>query len=516
MEFKLQNCLRPYKHFEEFIDWIKNEDDEPDLDALRSKDVAEARHDPSIDLLCYDEQLYNIPSLLLTDTPLQPVKHMREETGISGCKSWYSITREVAGKTGVRLERLADRVHHPQPIVAYQDGLARLTDWENDLKDFANIEGQHVSEITKRTILKAMIPADVTRDLERDRSLKPWDGAWKFVLEQMPLRKAWKPASKRTRGPDDMDVDLAEEAKAEPGDENDCIPCDGDLDTLKGSSRPFQGYCSYCWTWGHMKKDCRKLDAAIAKGKGKDGGKKGDGKDNKGTGTDKGTGGWQAKGGWQTKGKGGKGDCTGKGSAGVMHNIDGGDMSGGSGGWDSYGNQWIFSLHDDEHEEDGEDIRSEVSAEDVLQEESLLEAVSESSFRTFADRQKAHFGEYTSLEDVVVPAGEPQEPNGFDLRVPPTWAEGGSWSTPSALSATASTSPSMSLSYYSGTTAHLGDEKIWESCPDNLGKDVADTDDEGELEMPSVHKLDAVSWERGVLRTGCTDTLSQVGGRQFV
>ena len=49
-EFKLQNCLRPYKHFEEFLDWIKNADEEPDLDILRKKAYAEAQHDPSVDL----------------------------------------------------------------------------------------------------------------------------------------------------------------------------------------------------------------------------------------------------------------------------------------------------------------------------------------------------------------------------------------------------------------------------------------------------------------------------------
>ena len=97
----------------------------------------------------------------------------------------------------------------------------------------------------------------------------------------MPLRKDWKGATKK-RGQDDMDVDIAEEAKeAEPGDGTICPPCDGDSDTQKGGGCPFQGYGSDCWTWGHMKKDCRKLDAAMVKGKGQDGGKNGEGKDQK-------------------------------------------------------------------------------------------------------------------------------------------------------------------------------------------------------------------------------------------
>ena len=107
-EFKLQQLLRPYKHFEEFIDWIKNEEEETNLDALTQKARAESQHDPTVDLHWYDEQLYTVMTLLLTDTPLQTVKNLREYTGVRGCKAWHQVTREVAGRTGVRLERLAD------------------------------------------------------------------------------------------------------------------------------------------------------------------------------------------------------------------------------------------------------------------------------------------------------------------------------------------------------------------------------------------------------------------------
>ena len=57
-----------------------------------------------------------------------------------------------------------------------------------------------------------MVPADLVRDLERDRTLKTWQDSWKFVLEQVPLRKEWK---SKKKGADDMDVDVAEEEKPE-------------------------------------------------------------------------------------------------------------------------------------------------------------------------------------------------------------------------------------------------------------------------------------------------------------
>ena len=36
-------------------------------------------------------------------------------------RGWWQMTREVAGKTGVRLERLSDKVHHPKKVTAYAD-----------------------------------------------------------------------------------------------------------------------------------------------------------------------------------------------------------------------------------------------------------------------------------------------------------------------------------------------------------------------------------------------------------
>ena len=65
-----------------------------------------------------------------------------------------------------------------------------------------------------------------------------------------------------------------------------CPPCgDGELDTLKGIGKGgFQGYCNFCWKWGHRKSECRSYTTSLGKGGGK-----GDGK---------------GKGEWQVKGKG--------------------------------------------------------------------------------------------------------------------------------------------------------------------------------------------------------------------
>ena len=153
----------------------------------------------------------------------------------------------------MRFERLADRVHKPKQITNYKVALAELTDWDADVKELAKLEGQALSALTKRTTLKNMIPEDLQHDLEKDRTLKSFEAAWSYVLEQVPLRKEWK-FVKGKRGKDDMDVEAAEgDEGAEDGIR--CAPCepgagqdDGDLNTMKGSSGAFQGYCSYCWT----------------------------------------------------------------------------------------------------------------------------------------------------------------------------------------------------------------------------------------------------------------------------
>ena len=186
-EFKLHQFLRPYSGAEEWMEWVKNLESEPTQaghDAKRDELV-------DVDLDHYDEQLYSVLSLLCVGTPLQTVRNQRENYGVRGQGAWYKLTREVAGKTGVRLERLADLVHNPKPITSYKDALAMLEKWESQRLELEKLEEQSLSDLTKRTLLKKMLPPDLIRDVERDRSLKTWEEAWKFVLEQVPLRKEW-------------------------------------------------------------------------------------------------------------------------------------------------------------------------------------------------------------------------------------------------------------------------------------------------------------------------------------
>ena len=166
-----------------------------------------------------------------------------------GVVAWHQLTRDVAGKSGARLERLADKVHKPKAISDYKVVVALLNAWDANVKELAKLEGQEISALTKRTTLKNMVPAELQRDLEKDKSLKSYAEAWKYVLEQVPLRKKWGSKTSGKRGKDDMDGDAAEQDAADNPEGPCCASCDGsggdELYTMKRQNSSFIGYCPY-------------------------------------------------------------------------------------------------------------------------------------------------------------------------------------------------------------------------------------------------------------------------------
>ena len=199
-EFKLHQFIRPEIGFEAFLDEVKDMDKEPDDKAVQDLvDKIQIDYMNAADALLFDEQLYNVLSMLTEGPALTTVRNARELRGIRGCVSWHRITRDVAGKTGNRLERLLDRVHHPPKITSYAHAEHQLNQWQSACIELEKIERQGISEPTKRTVLKNMLPVDLIRDLERDQNLKTFAKAWPFVLEQCPLRKAWSASSSGTR-----------------------------------------------------------------------------------------------------------------------------------------------------------------------------------------------------------------------------------------------------------------------------------------------------------------------------
>ena len=134
------------------MDWVillAVEDKKKDIKAI----------DPLIDLGWYDEQLYNLLCLKTEGAALQTVKNQRENHGTRRANMWYNLTHEVAGKTGVRLERLADLVHNPK-VITYKERFAQLEKQEAQRLEPEKIEVQGLPDLTKSTTLKKMLPAN--------------------------------------------------------------------------------------------------------------------------------------------------------------------------------------------------------------------------------------------------------------------------------------------------------------------------------------------------------------------
>ena len=275
-EFKLHQFLAPSEQFEAFLNWSKEMLSEPTGAQVDAVAVASKSANDKVDIHWMNRELFSLLSLKTSNDPLQITKGVKDDYATRGAVAWHKITREVAGKTGVRLGLLADMVHHPKKITSYGDAMAELNKWNLNSKELAKIEGQQIAGFTKYTTLKNMIPEDLARDLEKDGTmLNDFTKAWNYVIAQIPMRKdnpLWKSQKKKDN---DMDIGLAERADGEQRDadeEPQCQPCpteDGQLHSLKGQGKGvFQGYCGHCSIWGHKRADCRKRIAAEGKGKG--------------------------------------------------------------------------------------------------------------------------------------------------------------------------------------------------------------------------------------------------------
>ena len=338
--FKLHKFVRQVPGLENFLDWVRLCDIEPNhgfMEHYKAQTGVALEH--------LNDQLYGVLSMVTEGNALQTVMNVAETYDLRGAMAWHRLTRDATGKTGARLKRLADAVHRPKEISRYSDAPNQLNVWETNVKELVKIEGQQLSELTKITILTHMVPLDLSRDIEKDKALKTFRDIWTYVMEQIEVRRHWK--AERKKDPNAMDIDAAEKDEPIPSDDNpmNCPPCEGeDLDTLKGGGKGvFNRYCGYCQAWGHKRADCRKRAADIARygkgkdGKGKDGGKDGDGGKGKGQGQwpNSGKGPWQ--GGWQVKGSKGKGfPSKGKGFQGSMYNIHGEQWGGAWGGSNGY------------------------------------------------------------------------------------------------------------------------------------------------------------------------------------
>ena len=245
--------------------------------------------------------------------------------------------------------------------------------WESHQLELKKIDNQDLTDLTKRNVLKKMMPIDLQKDIERTRDLTSYQKVLEYVLEQIPLRRGRQEtgSGKKKSGPDQ---DLDELDKGNEEEEGNDEWKEKELDTLEGSGKGFNGTCNHCGKYGHKKSECWTLDQEM-KGKGKGKGTYKGGEKGKSKGKDGGfqpygkgqPGGFSSPynpGGWTTKGYKGKGKGKNGGNA-LYHNIDGecepGYEQGGG-----YANGARFFLLDEAEDSEDEDVsEKKVFDEDV-------------------------------------------------------------------------------------------------------------------------------------------------------
>ena len=129
-EFKLHQYIRSSVGLESYLDDLKELVEEPSLAAAKDLQDQVGTRTVGADTGKYDEDIYSILSLLTKGSAFTLVKNVRDRVGYRGSVAWYQITREVAGRSGIRLERLSDRVHHPPKITSYSAAQQLLASWE--------------------------------------------------------------------------------------------------------------------------------------------------------------------------------------------------------------------------------------------------------------------------------------------------------------------------------------------------------------------------------------------------
>ena len=190
-KFKLINFLSAEKGFVPLITWCEERETmatDADMNVLTA-------NTQDADVRWLNDQLYVVLAAVCVDGPLMQIKNLQEEGLTRGVNSWFKISREFAGKSRARMQRLTRLVNHPVAAKTFQDAQQCLDKWENDLREFGKLGGQ-VDEFSKIMILSDMVPTELSRDVQAQPSLTTYEAAYKYITDQIPTRKDKAPAKR--------------------------------------------------------------------------------------------------------------------------------------------------------------------------------------------------------------------------------------------------------------------------------------------------------------------------------
>ena len=110
-----------------------------------------------------------------------------------------------------RLENLTELALNPKGVKNYSDAIALIEKWEFDCNELKKIEEQDLTDKTKRSVLKKMMPIELQKDIERDSNLTSYTQVYAYIIQQIPLRRDRQQASSTKKKNDDHEVDELDE-----------------------------------------------------------------------------------------------------------------------------------------------------------------------------------------------------------------------------------------------------------------------------------------------------------------
>ena len=210
-----------------------------------------------------------------------------------GLEAWRRLTKRY-DPTGVNMQRSAlQKVLHPGEAKMHDLSNA-IEKWLHDVGRYEQRAGKTLDGEIKASILTELCPNPLRQHLQLNQSrLQSYEEVLAEItafVEQKHQAQAQKgqstsdamdigafggPGKAKAKGKGHFQPKGNYQPKGKPkGKGKGDIGGKSDSSNQVGKGQAqFQGYCSYCWLWGHMEKDCRKKQTASQGGKGNGKGK---------------------------------------------------------------------------------------------------------------------------------------------------------------------------------------------------------------------------------------------------
>jgi hypothetical protein len=244
----------------------------------------------TIDIDLFSAELYHVLTITLGDTPLSIIENVSSGCGL---ESWRQLTQEYDAKTPQNLQTLVQQVVQPKRVKSLDQVVQAIQAWETMRQEYVLRLGKDLDNPLKICALRAIVPQDLDDTIMKmNLHNSTFEKLREYIREQVQIHRNSSPTpmqtnnfEQETQGGEDWPCqwDASSQNSTAQGED---LPVDyftkgkgkgkgpgggkggkgkggkggkgeGGKGKGNGKTAAFQGYCGYCWKWGHMKKDCR-------------------------------------------------------------------------------------------------------------------------------------------------------------------------------------------------------------------------------------------------------------------